>query len=90
MSTEALVFGVFVLGPALSYGLNASSAPPQNYWAATTQVERLYKENGRVIASPTMDATAAQAACPNGNQVARQTTRTDGSREYLVWTLRCR
>jgi hypothetical protein len=90
MSTDGLVLGVFVLGPLLGYGLNAGSAPPQNYWAATTQVEQLYKENGRVIANPVMDAGAAQAACPNGNQVARQRTRVDGTREFLVWDLRCR
>jgi hypothetical protein len=90
MGTDALVIAIFVLAPPASLALNANSAPPQNYFAATTQVERLYKENGRVVANPIMDAAAADAACPNGNQVARQTSRVDGSREYLVWTLRCR
>jgi hypothetical protein len=90
MSTDLLVFGVFVLWPALAYGLHVGDAPPQNFWAATAQVEQLYKENGRVIANATMDPATATAACPNGNQVARQRTRIDGAREYLVWDLRCR
>ena len=88
--TDGFVIGVRVVAPVVVYGLNAGSAPPQNYFAANTQVEQLYKENGRVVANPTMDAAAADAACPNGNQVARQRTRLDGAREYLVWDLRCR
>jgi hypothetical protein len=90
MSTEAVVFGAWIIGPALAFAINGSDAPPQNYWSATTTIERLYKENGRVVATPVMDSAAAQAACPNGNQVARQRTRVDGAREYLVWDLRCR
>ncbi|HEX2115293.1 MAG TPA: hypothetical protein VHM01_12880 [Alphaproteobacteria bacterium] len=90
MPADALVLGTFIVAPILSLGWNADSAPPQNYFAATAQVERLYKENGRVIATAVMDPAAAQSACPNGSQVARQTSRVDGTREYLVWTLRCR
>jgi hypothetical protein len=87
---DGLAFGVMVLAPVVGYAMNAGSAPPQNYFAASTQVERLYKENGRVIASAVMDPAAAAAACPAGSQVARQTSRVDGAREYLVWDLRCR
>jgi hypothetical protein len=90
MAADPVVLGSFVVGPLLSFGLYGSAAPPQNYFAATTNVEKLYRENGRVVATPVMDAAAAEQACPNGNQVARQTSRLDGSREYLVWTLRCR
>jgi hypothetical protein len=87
---DGLVLVVAAVSPFVGYGLNANSAPPQNYFAATTQVERLYKEDGKVVAYPIMDAAAATAACPNGSQVARQTSRVEGAREYLVWTLRCR
>jgi hypothetical protein len=90
MSADPVVLGAFVVGPLLSFGLYGSAAPPQNYFAATTQVEKLYKDGGRVVATPVMDAAAAEQACPNGNQVARQTSRVDGPREFLVWTLRCR
>ena len=88
--TDGLVIGVMVIAPIVGYGMNYDSAPPQNYFAATTRVERLYKENGQVVATPIMDAAATSAACPYGSQVARQTTRVDGAREYLVWDLRCR
>jgi hypothetical protein len=87
---DGLTTAVLIAAPLIGYGLNAGSAPPQNYFAATSQVERLYKENGKVVAYPILDAGAADAACPNGNQVARQTSRVDGDREYLVWQLRCR
>ena len=87
---DGFVLGVMVVAPLVGYGINADSAPPQNYFAATTQVERLYKENGQVVATPIMDAGATSAACPYGSQVARQGTRIDGAREYLVWDLRCR
>lgn len=90
MGPDALVLGSFVVGPLITFGIYGDSAPPQNYFAATTQVERLYKDGERVVSTPILDVTAADAACPNGNQVARQTSRVDGSREFLVWTLRCR
>ena len=90
MSADPIVLGSFIVGPLLSFGIFGSAAPPQNTFAATTNVERLFKEDGRVVATPVMDAAAAEQACPNGNQVVRQTSRVDGSREYLVWTLRCR
>ena len=87
---DGFVLGVMVVAPLVGYGINADSAPPQNYFAANTKVERLYKENGQVVATPIMDAAATSAACPYGSQVARQSTRVDGSREFLVWDLRCR
>jgi hypothetical protein len=90
MAAEPVVLGSFIVGPLISFGLYGSAAPPQNYFQATTQVEKLYKENGRVVATPVMDAEAAERACPNGNQVARQTSRVEGSQEFLVWQLRCR
>jgi hypothetical protein len=90
MSADAVVLGSYLYGPLIAFGVNAEAIPPQNYFAATTHVEKLYRDGGRVVATPIMDAAAADAVCPNGNQVARQTSRVDGSREYLVWTLRCR
>jgi hypothetical protein len=89
---DGLVLGVMVVAPLINFGLNsgAGNVPPQNYFAANTTVERLYKENGQVVATPIMDAAATSAACPYGSQVARQRSRVDGSREYLVWDLRCR
>ena len=53
-------------------------------------VERLYKDGGRIVGSPMLDLQAAERACPAGHQVRRQETREDGSKVYLVWTLRCR
>lgn len=90
MSAAGLVLGTFIVAPALTFAMRADQIPPQNYFAATSKVERLYKEGGRVVGSPVMDAAAADAACPNGSQVARQSSRVDGTREYLVWDLRCR
>jgi hypothetical protein len=87
---DGFTIGVVVVAPLLGYGINIDNAPPQNYFAANTTVERLYKENGLVVATPIMDAAATSAACPYGSQVARQRTRVDGAREYLVWDLRCR
>lgn len=90
MGPDGLVIASFIFGPAITLGAYSDSAPPQNYFAAAAQVEQLYKEGGRIVSMPILDTVAADAVCPNGNQVARQTSRTDGSREYLVWTLRCR
>jgi hypothetical protein len=90
MSADPIVLGTFIVGPLISFGLYGSAAPPQNYFAATTQIEKLYKDGGRVVTTPIMDSDAADKACPNGNQVARQVSRIDGPREYLVWQLRCR
>ena len=90
MSADPVVLGAFIVGPLISFGMYGSAAPPQNYFAATKQVELLYKEDGRVVATPVMDSAAADQACPKGHQVARQTARKDGAREYLVWELRCR
>ena len=87
---DGLVIGVMIIAPIINFGMNADSMPPQNYFNANTRVERLYKENGQVVATPIMDAAATSAACPYGSQVARQGTRVDGAREYLVWDLRCR
>jgi hypothetical protein len=90
MPATGLVLGTFILGPALAFGLHTNDIPPQNYFAANTQVELLYKENGRVVSYAVMDPARSDAACPNGDQVARSSTRVDGAREYLVWDLRCR
>ena len=51
MAADPVVLGSFVVGPLLSFGLYGSAAPPQNYFAATTNVEKLYRENGRVVVS---------------------------------------
>jgi hypothetical protein len=88
--TDGFVIVIMVVVPIVDYAIYADSAPPQNYFAATTQVERLYKENGQVLVYPILDPAAASAACPNGSQVARESTRVDGAREYLIWDLRCR
>lgn len=90
MPAAGLVIGTFILAPALTFGMHADQIPPQNYFAANTQVERLYKENGQVVATSIMDPAALAAACPNGAQMARARTRIDGTREYLVWDMRCR
>lgn len=90
MPATGLVIGTFIVAPALTFGLHADQIPPQNYFAANTHVERLYKENGQVLSYAIMDPAELAAACPNGAQVARSSTRVDGAREYLVWDLRCR
>ncbi len=86
---DPVVIPAMIIGSALTFGLS-DHIPPPNYYAAEPRVELLYKENGRVLTIPVMDAAAAAAACPHGSQVARQTTRVDGNREFLVWDLRCR
>jgi hypothetical protein len=90
MPATGIVIGTFIVAPALAFGLHADQIPPQNYFAANTHVERLYKENGQVVSYAIMEPAALAAACPNGAQVARANTRVDGTREYLVWDLRCR
>jgi len=89
MSMDPIVIPAMIIGSAVTFALS-DHIPPQNYYAAAPKVERLYKENGRVVGMPTMDVSAATAACPDGAQVARQRTRVEGNREYLVWDLRCR
>lgn len=64
--------------------------PGTSLKAEEPRLERLYRDGGRVVGSPILDLQAAERACPNGHQMRRQETREDGSKVYLVWTLRCR
>jgi hypothetical protein len=92
MPATGLVIGTFIVAPAIAFAAHWNDVPPQNYFAAETHIERLYKENGQIVSYAIMDPWVAANACPNGNQMARQVTatRVDGTREYLVWDMRCR
>ncbi|MBM3540107.1 MAG: hypothetical protein FJX55_20055 [Alphaproteobacteria bacterium] len=64
--------------------------PGTSVRAEEPRLERLYRDGGRVVGSPILDLQAAERACPNGHQVRRHDAREDGSKVFLVWTLRCR
>ncbi len=69
---------------------NDGPFPGTSMRAEEPRLERLYRDGGRVVGSPILDLQAAERACPNGHQMRRQETREDGSKVFLVWTLRCR
>ena len=73
---------------ALPYIVNAPVIPP--HFGSEVTVEKLYKDNGKVVDSPQMNLTAAEEKCPKGSQTVRQDTREDAGKTYLVWVLRCR
>lgn len=78
----------FVAGGAMAGTQGPFPGTPPD--AEEPKVERLYRDGGRVVGSPILDLQAAERACPGGHTIRRQETREDGSRTYLVWTLRCR
>jgi len=61
-------------------------------WLTNTdaKVEKLYMENGKIVATPIMNADAAWTVCPNDYEVRREKQETRGAQTYLVWELRCR
>ena len=61
-------------------------------WLVNTdaKVEKLYMENGKIVATAIMNADAAWAVCPNDYEVRREKQETRGAQTYLVWELRCR
>lgn len=80
----------------VAFGIGGAIAGTQGPFAGTPadaaepRIERLYRDGNRVVASPILDLQAAERACPSGHTIRRQETREDGSRVYLVWTIRCR
>lgn len=82
------IVAVVAAGPMA--GTEGGPTPGTPLFADEPRVERLYRDGGRIVGSPILDLQAAERACPGGHQVRRQETREDGSKVYLVWTLRCR
>ena len=64
--------------------------PGTSVQAEEPRLERLYRDGGRVVGLPILDLQASERVCPGGHQIRRQETREDGSKVFLVWTLRCR
>lgn len=85
---DPVVLSAFAVGSALSFGLYSDAIPP--HFEPEQRVEQLYKQDGQIVTDATLLPSMAQRACPNGAQIVREETRTDGNRELLVWTLRCR
>lgn len=90
MAAAALPLSIvaFAVGGAVAGTQGVTPGTP--FRAGEPQVERLYRDGGRIVGSPILDLQAAERACPDGYTIRRQETREDGSRVYLVWTLRCR
>lgn len=90
MPAAVLPLGVvaFAVGGAIAGTQGPFPGTPHD--AAEPRVEQLYRDGGRVVGSPILDLQAAERSCPGGHTIRRQETREDGSRVYLVWTLRCR
>lgn len=84
-----LSVAAFTIGGIVA-GTEGGPFPGTSMRAEEPSVERLYRDGGRIVGSPMLDLQAAERACPAGHQVRRQETREDGSKVYLVWTLRCR
>jgi hypothetical protein len=54
------------------------------------RLEKLYAQDGKVVATPLMDVALAEERCPDGYKVRYEATEERGNQTYLVWTIRCR
>ena len=61
-------------------------------WLTNTdaQIEKLYMDGDRIVATPIMNTDLAWAQCPNDYEVRREKREVRGQQTYLVWELRCR
>ncbi|HEX9466197.1 MAG TPA: hypothetical protein VGB82_26665 [Alphaproteobacteria bacterium] len=64
--------------------------PATPTFADQPRIEQPYRDGTRLVGLPYLDPNSADQACPRGYEIRRQETREDGSKVYLVWTLRCR
>jgi len=59
-------------------------------FAHQPRIEQPYQDGTRVVGLPYLNPDTADQACPKGYEIRNQDTRSDGSKVFLVWTLRCR
>jgi hypothetical protein len=88
MTSLGIILPVAAALTAVPYVYVAPEIPP--HFGSEPTIEKLYKDNGKIVDSPMMSVAAADDLCPKGSQMVRQTTREDAGKTYLVWTLRCR
>lgn len=69
---------------------NNGPLPGTPTFAEQPRIEQPYRDGTKVVGLPFLNPDAADKACPKGYEIRRQETREDGSKLYLVWTLRCR
>lgn len=69
---------------------NGGPLPGRPTFADQPQIEQPYRDGATLVGMPFLNPDAADKACPKGYEIRRQETRQDGSKVYLVWTLRCR
>jgi hypothetical protein len=69
---------------------NNGPFPGTPTFAPEPKIEQPYREGTHLVGLPYLNPDSADRACPNGYEIRRQETREDGSKVFLVWTLRCR
>jgi len=69
---------------------NNGPFPATPTFAHEPTIEQPYRDGGRIVGTSFLNPNSADEACPRGYEIRRQETREDGSKLFLVWTLRCR
>ena len=84
-----LAFAAFALSGAITpdrYG----PFPGTPTFASEPRIEQPYRDGTRLVGMPYLNPDTADQACPGGYEIRRQESREDGSKVFLVFTLRCR
>ncbi len=69
---------------------NNGPLPATSMFADQPRIEQVYRDGNQVVGTPFLNPDSADHACPRGYEIRRQEQREDGSKVYLIWTLRCR
>lgn len=74
---------------ALSGAAYSPDAGQPGWFGQRVEIEKIYAEGGKVVASPTMDVAQAIEKCPNGYVVRREARSERDGKTILTWTLNC-
>lgn len=74
---------------ALSGGTYVPDAGQPGWFGQRVELEKVYAQGGKVVASPMMDVAQANEKCPNGYVVRREGRVERDGQTILTWTLNC-
>lgn len=74
---------------ALSGTTYAPEAGQPGWFGKRVEIEKVYVQNGKVVATPTMDVAQAFEKCPEGYVVRRESRVERDGQTFLTWTLNC-
>mgnify|MGYP000039708637 CR=1 FL=1 len=86
---SALLYIATAATAAFSAGVSPHDTGQPAWFGATAQLEKLYIDGGKVVATPMMNVAEATDKCPRGYVVRREGREERGAQTFIVWTLRC-